>query len=389
MRILDYDVIVAGLGAMGSASLYQLARAGVPVLGLDRYSPPHEHGSSHGDSRITRLAIGEGAHLTPFARRSQELWRQIEQESGQSLLTQCGALMLSSDASLAPVHGASFFTTTLQAARRHGIAHTMLDAEAIRGRFPQFLVRDHEYGYYEPEAGFVRPEACIDAQLSLAEQHGAHVHRAERLCGFECEGAGVRVITEHRSYRARRLILAAGAWMPDLLGAPFAPIFRITRQVLNWFAVAENPALFAPERCPVFIWQLPEGMRMLYGFPALDGPFGGVKIASEQDGVTTTAEGARRDVAPGESEEFYRDYVSPNLRFLSARCLKARSCLYTQTADFGFIVDTHPSCPQILIVSACSGHGFKHSAALGEALCRWGMQGLLPESFGRFGLDRF
>lgn len=385
----DYEVIVAGLGAMGSATLYQLARMGISALGLDRFSPPHELGSSHGDSRITRLAIGEGKHLTPLARRSQELWRQMEQDCGQPLLTQCGALMISSDLSRAQVHGASFFATTLEAASHHRVAHTMLDATAIRSRFPQFCVRDQEYGYYEPEAGFVRPEACVRAQLTLAERLGAHVQRSEPLLGFEPDGAGVRVITERRSYRARRLVLATGAWIPELLGASFAPAFRVTRQVLTWFAVAENPDLFTPERCPVYIWQLPEGRRMLYGFPALDGPSGGVKIATEQDERTTTADSVRREVEQWESDEFFRDYVRPNLRYLSAHCLKAKSCLYTQTADFGFIVDTHPSCPEVLIVSACSGHGFKHSAALGEVFSRWGITGRLPESFTVFGLGRF
>ena len=385
----DYDVVVAGLGAMGSATLYQLARAGVCALGLDRFSPPHEFGSSHGDSRITRLAIGEGEHLTPLARRSQELWRQIERDCGQALLTQCGALMISSDVSRAQVHGGSFFATTLEAARKHRIAHALLDAATIRSRFPQFCVRDQEYGYYEPEAGFVRPEACIRAQLTLAERLGADVHRSEALLGFEPDGAGVRVITGQGSYHARRLVLAAGAWMPDLLGASFAPVFRVTRQVLSWFCVAENPHLFSSERCPVFIWQLPESTCMLYGFPALDGPSGGVKIATEQDAVTTTADGIRRDVDPRESAEFFHDYVRPNLRYLSDRCLKATSCLYTQTADFGFIVDTHPSSSEVLIVSACSGHGFKHSAALGEGICRWGVSGRLPESFAVFGLGRF
>ena len=128
---------------------------------------------------------------------------------------------------------------------------------------------------------------------------------------------------------------------------------------------------------------------MLYGFPALDGALGGARIGGEQDAMSTTADGVGRDVDLAESEDFYRGYVAPNLRYLSARCLKAKSCLYTQTADFGFIVDTHPSCPQVLIVSARSGHGFRHSAALGEGLCRWGMLGRLPASFGAFGLDRF
>ncbi|MDE2462875.1 MAG: N-methyl-L-tryptophan oxidase [Alphaproteobacteria bacterium] len=386
---MDYDVIVAGLGAMGSASVYQLARSGVSTLGLDQFRPPHDQGSSHGDSRITRLAIGEGEHLTPLVQHSHELWRRLEQESAETLLTQCGALMISSDTTRASVHVGNFFTTTLSAARRHGIDHSILDAAEIRRRFPQFLVRDHEYGYFEPQAGFVRPEACIRAQLLLAERLGAHIRTQERLLSFEAEGAAVRVITDKASYRTRRLVLAAGAWMPDLLGPSFASLFRITRQVLNWFAIAENPDLFTPGRCPVFIWQLPEGTRNLYGFPAIDGPEGGVKIASEQDTTTTTAGSVRRDVSRQETEVFYRDYVAPNLRYLSPQSLKARSCLYTQTADFGFIVDTHPASAQVLIVSACSGHGFKHSAALGEGIARWARGEGLPPGFGTFLLNRF
>ena len=157
---------------MGSAALYQLAKRGVRILGIDRYAPPHELGSSHGDTRITRLAIGEGEHYTPLVKRSHALWREIERETGTSLLTPCGELIISSPNPSAHTHVAGFFQNTVDAARRHGIAHEMLDAAQIRSRFPAFHIRDDAFGYFEPEAGLVRPEACIAAELTLYKSAG-------------------------------------------------------------------------------------------------------------------------------------------------------------------------------------------------------------------------
>src|SRR5271168_955765 len=188
-----YDAIVIGLGAMGSAALYQLAKRGVRVAGFDRFSPPHDQGSSHGDTRITRLAIGEGAHYTPLVKRSHAIWRAIEKETGADLLTQCGELIISSTARKSSIHVEGFFQNTVDAARKFGIAHELLDANQIRARFPQFNVRDDETGYFEPEAGFVRPEACIGAELFLAEKHGATIHRNEPVLSFAPSANGVSV----------------------------------------------------------------------------------------------------------------------------------------------------------------------------------------------------
>src|SRR5690349_7234064 len=171
------DVVVIGLGAVGSAAAYQLARRGAKVLGIDRHSPPHAMGSSHGDTRITRLAIGEGAHYTPLVLRANEIWREVESQTGEDLHVVTGMLIVSSERRRATTHVANFFENTIEAARRFGIAHDILDAAAIRRRFPRFAVRDNEVGYYEPGAGYLRPEACIAAQLRLAEDHGAELHR--------------------------------------------------------------------------------------------------------------------------------------------------------------------------------------------------------------------
>ena len=350
---------------MGSAALYQLAKRGAKVLGIDRFAPPHEQGSSHGDTRITRLAIGEGAHYTPLVKRSHEIWREVERDTSADLLTQCGELIISSENRKSSVHVEGFFQNTVQAARDHGVAHELLDASQIRSRFPQFNIQDDEFGYFEREAGFVRPEACIAAQLSLAEKNGAQIRRNEVVFGFGSGPNGVTVKTESGFYQADRLIVAAGAWLPRLLGGDFANLLKIHRQVLYWFDVAGEAAGYEPERFPVFIWELPDTQQGIYGFPVLDH---GVKVATEQYARATSPDTVDRSVSPDEIEAMYRDHVAAYLKGVTANCVKAKACLYTVTPDAGFILDTLPSSDRVIVASCCSGHGFKHSAAIGEVL---------------------
>ena len=196
---MTFDAIVLGLGAVGAAALRALAARGASVLGIDRYSPPHALGSSHGDTRITRAAVGEGAQYTPLALRSHAIWRELEAETGEELFVACGLLVISGPARQATTHVPHFFENTVQAARRFGIAHEILDARAIRGRFPEFAVADNEVGYFEPGAGFLRPEACVRAQIAAAERAGAQVRRDERVDGFFEDGALVRVHTDRGS----------------------------------------------------------------------------------------------------------------------------------------------------------------------------------------------
>ena len=171
------DVVVVGLGAMGAATLYQLAKAGAKAVGIDRYASPHDQGSSHGDTRITRLAVGEGAAYVPLVRRSQQIWRELEARDGDALFEQCGVLVMTSSATSTSRHGVIDFTLrTIELARTYGIAHEVLTAEQLRARFPQFApLRDDAIAYYEPEGGFVRPERCIAAQLKAACELGAAV----------------------------------------------------------------------------------------------------------------------------------------------------------------------------------------------------------------------
>jgi sarcosine oxidase len=362
-----FDVIVLGLGAAGSATLYQLARRGAKVLGIDRFSPPHVHGSTHGDTRVTRLAIGEGAHYTPLAQRSHQIWRELEAATGTELLTECGGLIMSSGSEEKSFHGAAFFPTTVEAARRRNIPHELLDAEQIRRRFPQFAIDDTTRGYFEPSAGFVRPEACIRAELAQAKDNGAGIRLDEPVQKIEQLGNTVRVTTAQGRYTADRLVVAAGPWLTQLL-PELARHFKVYRQVLYWFDVEAHFADFTPDKFAIFIWELPGDGRGIYGFPAIDGPRGGFKISTEHYLETTTPETVARAVTPDEITTMLRELVAPHIKGVGAECVKAVTCLYTVTKDFGFVIDSHPEHDRIIVASPCSGHGFKHSAALGEAI---------------------
>jgi sarcosine oxidase len=386
----EYDAIVLGLGAMGSAALYQLARKGKKVLGLDQYTPPHTLGSTHGDTRITRQAIGEGAAYVPLSLRSYELWREIEQLTSQDLLTITGGLIMASQSSPDPMHGAeSFLQTTIAAARQYDIKHSILETDQIRQRFPQFQLVGDELGYYEENAGFLRPERCIQAQLALAERFGAAIQTGERVLGYESDttNSSVTVQTARGRYTAEKLIISAGPWIGSLLEASYARYFTVYRQVLYWFGLNGPVEPFLPGRFPIFIWARPRDM--IYGFPAIDGPAGGIKVATEDYTKATSPDMVERAVTAQEKREMYTRHLVGSLPALSETCIKAVSCLYTTTPEAGFVLDTHPQHPQVIIASPCSGHGFKHSAAIGEVLAELVIEGKSQIDISSFSLRRF
>jgi len=379
-----FDVAVLGLGAIGSATVYQLAKRQIRVLGIDRYSPPHQLGSTHGASRITREAIGEGEHLTPLARRSHQIWREIELETGRALLSTSGLLLISSPAKTSFTHVERFLANTIAAARSYGVAHELLDADAIRARYPQFRVHDNELGYFEPGGGVVRPESCVAAQLDLARRHGADIRVNEPVTAFVPAAGEVSIKTGVNEYRAKTVVLAAGAWLPRFLDINVARAFRVFRQVMFWFAPGDDS--FRLDRFPVFIWELSGRPQAIYGFPDIDGD--GVKVASEQYDLTTTAETIAREVSSQEAAAMHKNLIAPFLPQLPANCVRTSVCLYTVTADFGFVIDRHPQSERVIIASCCSGHGFKHSAALGEMLAELALTGRSRIDLAPFTLKR-
>ncbi|HDS1733828.1 N-methyl-L-tryptophan oxidase [Pseudomonas sp. BP8] len=382
------EALVLGLGAMGAATVYQLAKAGVKVVGIDRHHPPHTFGSSHGDTRITRLSVGEGAQYVPSVGRAQRLWRELEALSGESLFEQSGLLVLTSSPDFDPHDQTDFTLRTIGLAQTYGIDHEVLDATQIRQRFPQFRhVLDSAIGYFEPGGGFVRPERCIDVQLRLAEQHGATLYKGETVTGISSDEQGVTVITDQRTLRADKLVIGAGNWAGGLLGEPFEGLLKVYRQRLFWFELEPETDLVGAS--PTFILTHGRGDdKINYGFPALAGE-GSMKIATAQYHTAADPDTLERTVSVAEEQDMYQQQVHGRIAGVSAKVIKSAVCAYTVTPDRHFIIDTHPALQHTLVVSACSGHGFKHSAALGEAFAQWCMRGSSDLDLSSFSLKRF
>ena len=349
----SYDVIVAGLGAMGSAVCDHLAGRGQRVLGLDRFSPPHAQGSSHGESRIIREAYFEDPAYVPLVQRAYECWRALEQDSGRSLLRETGGLMIG------PREG-TLVIGALRSARQHGLRHRLLDAPETKRRYPQFALDPQHVAVWEPRAGFLVPEACVAAQLERAARRGAELRTDEPVRSWRADAGGIEVETARGRELARHLVLATGAWLPGLLsGAPLK--LEVERVTLYWFDPASDPAPFRPDRMPIWIWEH-ERDRYIYGFPLLER---GIKIARHHEGERCGPDDARPEPTAAENLSM-RGLVKRRLPGAAGKLRETATCLYTNTTDQHFVIDTHPECDAVTVVSACSGHGFKFASAIGE-----------------------
>jgi sarcosine oxidase len=357
-----YDVILVGLGAMGSAAAFHLARNGRRVLGLDRFAPPHQAGSSHGQTRIIREAYFEHPTYVPLVQRAYELWEELERLSGAPLLRPTGGLMMG------PPDGV-LVSGAKRSADTHRLRHEVLTAAEIRRRFPALTPEDDMSGIWEPRAGVLFPERCIAAHLTLAAQSGAQFRFEEPALRWHASADGVGVITPKSEYVAAHLIISAGSWIESLVPDLKLP-FTIERQVQFWFEPANSPALFYPERCPIHLWQFDE-QRFFYGFPDVGC---GVKVACHHDGEVTMPDRVNRQIAPGELASM-RAIVRRFLPLADGPLRSTTVCLYTNTPDQHFWIDRHPQYPQVLLASPCSGHGFKFSSVIGEILCSLVCQG--------------
>lgn len=383
------DVIVIGLGAMGSAAIYQLSKSGAKVLGIDRYAPPHNMGSTYGDTRITRLAVGEGSEYVPLVKRSHQIWRELEAESGYELLNQCGYVYIAPRGVADIHHGESnFFDHMAKFAEEHDIKHSILDAEQLEAKFPQFGIEGNEQAYYEPEGGYLRPENCLNAQLELAKKHGAQLNMNEEVLSYTPTADRVMVTTDKGTYTAAKLIIAAGPWISELL-PEYKENFQIYRQVLYWFDLKNKDDYPAWNKLPTYARAIGDKAEdSMYGFPAIDGPEGGVKVATEQYEATTTPNNIDRTIGPDEINHMYEKHLKKQFPGLSSNCLRAWACMYTTTPDHKFVIDFHPQYDNVIVASPCSGHGFKHSAAIGEVLAQLATGGKSDIDISKFSFAR-
>lgn len=343
---------------MGSAAVYHLARRGQRVLGIDRFAPPHSLGSSHGHTRIIREAYFEHPQYVPMVQRAYAAWEDLERVSGERLFERTGGLMAGRPDSVV-VAGARV------SADRHKLPYEELSVGDLRRRFPALRVADDAVGLLEPRAGILFPERCIAVHLRLAAAHGATLRTNDPVAAWNADvsGVGVKVETANgASFTAGRLVISAGAWANGLLPELSLPL-TIERSVVHWFDAARNHEDFTSRGgLPIFIWEYGPGL-MIYGFPARDE---GVKIALHHQGEKTAAVASvRREVGTSEIEEM-RALLDRLIPDLNGTWRESMVCLYTNTPDEDFIIDAHPAHPQVLIVSPCSGHGFKFSSAIGE-----------------------
>jgi len=354
-RSSSYTVIVAGLGAMGSATVYHLARRGVRVLGIDRFAPPHAMGSSHGRSRIIREAYFEDPLYVPLVQRAYELWDELQNEAGREILVRTGGVMIGPP-------GGTVAGGAVRSAIRHGLPHERLTAAQLHERIAGFRPTVDMIGVWEPRAGYLVPETAIGAHLEIAERHGAELRTGETILDWSATTDGVEVRTTNAVYSADRLVLALGAWMPRLirdLGLPLA----IERNVLYWFKPARATTLFDRDRFPIWLCEYAPGL-VWYGFPDAGH---GVKVALHHQGTLADPDALRRDVEPQEIA-YIRALLRTFMPAADGPLVETAVCMYTNTPDEHFIIDRHPGCSSVIVASPCSGHGFKFSSAIGEQL---------------------
>jgi sarcosine oxidase len=366
-----FDVIIIGLGAMGSAAAYHLARRGQRVLGLDLFQPPHIHGSAHGQTRIIREAYFEHPIYVPLVQRAYELWAELERESGRTLFRQTGGLMVGPP-------GGEIYPGSLRSAREHHLPFESLTPGQIRARFPALRPDPDSAGLLEPRAGILFVESCVETHLQLAARHGAQLRFHEPASGWEAEPDRVRVKTKAGEYAASHLLCTAGAWTSRLFPELRLKL-QVERQVQWWFQPARDRELFGPDRLPVYLWESAE-LGYFYGFPDLGN---GAKIAFHHPGEVVDPDHVRHEIAPEELEAMRR-ILRRYLPAADGPLLSTAVCLYTRTPDNHFLIDSHPEHPQVLLASPCSGHGFKFASAIGETLAD-----LVATGGSRFDLSLF
>jgi len=381
---IETDVAVIGVGAMGSATLWRLAERGVPVIGFEQFDPGHDHGSSHGQSRIFRTAYLEGPSYVPLAQRAIELWRELQQVGGVPLVVQNGALTVGPRES-------SIVRDTEESIRVHDLPHRLLTTEEVRTRYPCQRVDDDEVAIYEHQAGLVRPERAIVASVRRAEQLGARVVRGKRVNQVELRPDSVRVVAEDLVCDARHAVVSVGAWLGHLLPGLRLPL-RVTRQIIAWFPV-EREEQFLPERFPVFLRDLgpySAGGRQFdstfYGFPTLDGQT--IKVGIHREGEAADPDTLDRTVTPGDLAPI-QDCVLRFLHGVRTDPVHAQVCMYTNTPDHDFLIGSPPEMPQATILGGFSGHGFKFAPVVGEVGADLSTKGATKYPVAWLSLDRF
>jgi sarcosine oxidase len=363
-----YDVIVLGVGGFGSGAAYHLARRGARVLGIDRFAPPHDFGSSHGETRIIRKAYFEHPDYVPLLLRAYDLWTALAAESQRQLFWRCG-LMLAGLPDSEAIAGARL------SANQHGLTIENLTGTAAEQRWPGVRIPAGFDVVFEPDAGFLAVEDCVRAHCELAVARGATVLADQEVVSWKSDGREVRVRTATGEYVARSLIITAGAWAASVLAELKLPL-QVLRKPIFWHPIASSDYRLSAGM-PTFYFELPEhtspSPRTFYGFPSLDGQT--LKVG-EHSGGEVVPNALQVDRSLRESDVVpVAGFLSRCLPGVSPRPVRHSVCLYTVTPDRHFIVDRHPEFPNVAVGCGFSGHGFKFTSVLGDALAELVLSG--------------
>jgi sarcosine oxidase len=374
---MRYDAIVLGIGGMGSAAAYHLAKRGRRVLGIEQFGIPHEFGSSHGVTRIIRLAYSEHPSYVPLLRRAYELWREMERAAGERLLVITGGVDVGAAES-------ETIAGCLRSCREHGIAHEELSPAEMARRFPGYRLPAEMMAVYQPDGGFVLPERSIVTHAAAARALGAEIHEGERVTEWDAEGGGVRVRTDAGEYRADRLVITAGPWAAKVVRG-LARLAVPERQVMIWTAM-RRPEYFAVGAFPIFNMEAEEGR--FYGFPEWAVP--GFKLGKYHHRLERTDPDAVDREIHAEDEAVLREAIGRYFPDADGATLATKVCLFTNSPDEHFILDVLPGMPQVSVAAGFSGHGFKFAPVIGEVMADFAMEGGCGRwDLGLFKMGRF
>jgi sarcosine oxidase len=372
---LVYDAIVVGVGSMGSAALYQLAARGANVLGLEQFDVPNTLGASLGTNRIIRLAYSEHPDYVPLLHRAYALWREIEKLAAEPLLVITGGVDVGTPESWT-------VTGSLRACDEHGLAHEVLDARAMAQRFPAYRLASDMVAVYQPQGGYVMSERSVAVYALAALDAGAEIHGREQVLRWEPRGDEVQVTTTAGQYVTRRLVLCAGPWTGQLL-PDVAKLAVAERQVLLW-TQPKAPALFKPDRFPVFNMEAPEGR--FYGFPIAGVP--GFKIGRYHHLAEAVDPNLVERACDARDEAVMREGIRRYFPDADGPTLAMKACMFTNSPDEHFIIDRHPASPHVFLAAGFSGHGFKFCSVIGEVLADLALKGGTAFNIDLFRLDR-
>jgi len=374
---MKYDVIVIGAGSMGMAAGYFLSKSGKKTLLLDSFNPPHNKGSHHGETRIIRYAYAEGEEYVPFILRAQQLWVELEKETGKQVFIQTGVLNVGKEKS-------DFIQNIMKSSEKYSLPLDVMDSEEIHQRWSGITLPNEFIGCYEPTSGVLKCEESIKAYQELAERNGATILSNSRVKDISVQNGGVTIKTDDKSFSADSLVVTAGAWSGSLLSmldldVPLTPV----RKTFAWFYAKE--ALYHHHHFPAFAFETPQGLY--YGFPSIDGS--GLKVGRHDGGEQINPDEAMKGFGEKQEDEgdlvgFLHQYI-PNIGELKY----GKTCMYTLTPDEKFIIDLHPKYSNVAIAAGFSGHGFKFSSAVGQALSNLIISGENDIDISQFSLNRF